>query len=82
MAVCLLRKRKHNATKLAEEYCWAITVAVGRSCCGRYGSSVLESLGFNWTPPIHTSIQLTYVHSFSPQAKCDLLRTLRVRTTT
>jgi hypothetical protein len=25
-----------------EEYCWAITLAEGRSCCGRSGSSVLE----------------------------------------
>ena len=29
---------------LAEEYCWAITQAAGRSCCGRSGSSALESV--------------------------------------
>ena len=27
---------------MTEEYCWAITQAAGRSCCGRSGSSVLE----------------------------------------
>jgi hypothetical protein len=30
---------------VAEEYCWAITQAAGRSCCGRSDSRVLE-LGF------------------------------------
>jgi len=29
---------------VAEEYCWAITQAAGRSCCGRSGSNALESL--------------------------------------
>ena len=37
-----------NETKVAEEYCWAITQAAGRSCCGRSGSSVL-GCGFNLT---------------------------------
>jgi hypothetical protein len=27
---------------VTEEYCWAITLAEGRSCCGRTGFSVLE----------------------------------------
>jgi hypothetical protein len=27
---------------MAEEYCWAITQAVGLSCCGQLVSSVLE----------------------------------------
>jgi hypothetical protein len=27
---------------VAEEYCWAITQAAGRSCCGSAGSVVLE----------------------------------------
>ena len=31
-------------TKVAEEYSWAITEAVVRSCCGRSGSSVTEFL--------------------------------------
>ena len=31
-----------NETKLTEEYCWAITQAAGRSCCGRSGSITLE----------------------------------------
>ena len=38
----LAEKWKRNGTKLAEEYCWAITKAAGRSRCGRSGSSVLE----------------------------------------
>jgi len=27
---------------MVEEYCWAITPAAGRTCCGRSGSGVLE----------------------------------------
>ena len=27
---------------VAEKYCWVITQAIGRSCCGRSGSGVLE----------------------------------------
>ena len=38
---CLL-EWKHNQTMVAEEYCWAITEAVGRSRYGRSGSSVLD----------------------------------------
>ena len=45
----LLRELKHRETKEAEEYCWAITQAAGRSCCGRSGSSVLE-FGFRLDP--------------------------------
>jgi hypothetical protein len=36
------RKRKLYTTKLAEEYCWAITEVVGPSCFTRSGSSVLD----------------------------------------
>jgi hypothetical protein len=36
------RIEKRNETKVAEEYCWAITQAEGRSCYGRSGFSVLE----------------------------------------
>jgi len=44
--------------RLAEEHCWAMTEAAGRSCYGRSGSSVLEfgfqpvclSLDFCWNP--------------------------------
>ena len=36
------RQWKYNKTKVAEEYCWAITQTVGRSCCGRSGSGVLD----------------------------------------
>jgi hypothetical protein len=37
-----LRELKHNETKVAEEYCWAITQSAARSWCGRSGSSVLD----------------------------------------
>ena len=36
---------KCNESNVAEEYCWTITQAAGRSCCGRSDSRVLE-LGF------------------------------------
>jgi hypothetical protein len=49
-----LWEQKHNATKVAEEYCWAITQAAGQLCCCRLDSTVLE-LDFNWTP--------LYIHS-------------------
>jgi hypothetical protein len=29
-----LREGKRNQKKVAKEYCWAITKAEGRSCCG------------------------------------------------
>jgi hypothetical protein len=35
-----LRWRKRSQTKVMEDYYWAITHVVGRSCCGRSGSSV------------------------------------------
>jgi hypothetical protein len=35
------------------EYCWAITQASGRSCCGWSGSSVLE-FGFQLHSFVHT----------------------------
>ena len=41
MRLISLREWKCNE-KVAEEYCWAITQAMGRSCCGRSGSSVLD----------------------------------------
>ena len=37
------RQWNYNKTKVAEEYCWVITQTVGRLCCGRSGSGVLES---------------------------------------
>ena len=37
-----LWRRRRNDTKVAEEFCWAITQAAGRSCCSRSGSCVLE----------------------------------------
>jgi hypothetical protein len=36
------RQWKWNKTKVAEEYCWAITQTVGRSSCCRSGPGVLE----------------------------------------
>jgi len=32
--------------RVAEEYCWAMTQAMGQSCCGSSGSGMLE-LDFN-----------------------------------
>jgi hypothetical protein len=34
-------RNARSETKLAGEYCWAITQAAGRSCCGQSGSTVL-----------------------------------------
>ena len=48
-----LRVRKSKQTKVAEKYCWAIAQAVGRSRCGRSGSSVLE-FGFQLESHVHT----------------------------
>jgi hypothetical protein len=42
-----LHERKRSETKLMEQYCWAITQAAGRSCCGRSGSGALEFVDFN-----------------------------------
>jgi len=36
-----------------EEYCWTITQAEGRSCCGRSGFSVLD-FGFELNPLVNT----------------------------
>ena len=36
-----LRERKRSETKVAEEYCWAITQAAGWLYGGRSGTSVL-----------------------------------------
>jgi hypothetical protein len=36
-----LEERKRSE-KMAEEYCWAITQTVGRSCCSRSGTRVLK----------------------------------------
>jgi hypothetical protein len=46
---------KHNEEKVAEEYCWVITQAVGRSCCGRLCSCVLE-VGFHFDCRAYTDI--------------------------
>ena len=37
-----MRELNSSATKVAGEYCWAITQAIGRYCWGRSGISVLE----------------------------------------
>jgi hypothetical protein len=47
---------KHNEEKVAEEYCWVITQAAGRSCCGRLHSCVLE-VGFHFDCLAYTDIQ-------------------------
>jgi hypothetical protein len=38
-----LREWKCSETRVAEEYCWAITQTTGLSCCRRLCSGVLES---------------------------------------
>jgi hypothetical protein len=55
-----------NEAKVVEEYCWAITQAVRRSCCSRLGFSVpefgflLDSLVNPYiTYHIYTQTQLT-----------------------
>jgi hypothetical protein len=40
---------------VAEEYCWAITQAAGRSCCGRSGSSMLE-FGFQLDTQVYAKV--------------------------
>jgi len=56
------KELKHNKTKVTEGYCWPITQAVGRSCCGRTFSSVLEfefKLVYTYTVRrIHTQFRL------------------------
>jgi hypothetical protein len=55
----------HDETKVGEEYCWAVTQAVGRSCSGKSGSSALEfrfqqdTLVYTYTAGhMHTQFQL------------------------
>jgi hypothetical protein len=50
-AKCFLLERKRSWTKLAGEYCWAITQVAGRSCRGRSGYRVSE-FGFNLTTTV------------------------------
>lgn len=57
--MCTMRRR------WGEEYCWAITLAAGRSCCGQSGSSALEfrfqqdTLVYTYTVDhMHTQFQL------------------------
>ena len=53
---------KRNETNLAEEYCWAMTQAAGRSFCGRSGASVV-GLGFKLDSAIYVYIH-THVHTY------------------
>ena len=48
---------------VAEEYCWAITQAAGRSCCGRSGSSVLE-FGYQLDCLVCTAARLNWAIQF------------------
>ena len=55
---------KLNETKMAEEYCWAITQVAGLLCCGRSGPSDMKF-----------GLQLDlciYICSLPTCAKCDL----------
>jgi hypothetical protein len=50
-----------NKTKVAEEYCWAMTKTAGRSCCNLSGSSALE-FGFQLDSLVYTYI-VDHMHS-------------------
>ena len=64
-------------TKVQEEYCWAVTEAAGRSCCGVSSSSVLE-FGFQLdcliqTPQLTKRIQFRlarYLPEISRKSRC------------
>jgi hypothetical protein len=59
-----LRKWRRIDIYLAEEYCWAMTRAAGRTFCGRSGSGALEfRFHMDWLPCIYRCSWL-YVHSF------------------
>jgi len=50
-----LWERRHNVIKVAEEYCWVISQAVGLSCHGQSGSCVF-GLGFQLDSLVYTQI--------------------------
>jgi hypothetical protein len=50
-----LLERKRHESKVAKEYCWAITEVVGLSRCGRSVSRVLE-FGFHLDSHVYTNI--------------------------
>jgi len=52
-----LREWKRSEKKLAEEYCWAITQAAGRSRWGRSGSTVLKFV-FQLSCLVHLAISV------------------------
>ena len=55
---------------VAEEYCWAITQAAGRSCCCRTGSGVL-GLGFRLVLFLSTS---AYIYIYMPHSGLRKIR--------
>jgi len=62
---------KHNE-KVAEEYCWVITQAAGRSCCCRLRSCVLED-GFHFDCLAYTDIFIHMYNQFrlAQNSTCD-----------
>jgi len=68
---------KWNSTesKVAEEYCWAVTQAVGRACCGHSRYSVLES-SFQLNSLLH-KCNWPYGYSIHSCKKFDLHPTFR-----
>jgi len=52
---------KHNEEKVAEEYCWVITQAAGRSCCCRLCSCVLD-VRFHFDCLAYTDI---FIHMYT-----------------
>jgi hypothetical protein len=64
-----------NEGAMSEEYCWAITQAAGRSCCGQSGSGVLE-LWFQLDSLIYSYTMTPWVLNYDLQ-KIDLGRISR-----
>jgi hypothetical protein len=85
-AKCFLQRIKLQWDKVAEEYCWAITQAVGPSCCGRSGSSVLEGW-FQLDSLVHTYIvdhthtQFRLVPDFPERSYCVIRRVFSITPT-
>ena len=61
-------------TKVAEEYCWAITQAAGRPYCGQSDSAVLE-FGFQLVPILDKYTSVNMHNQISTCSKSDLRRT-------
>jgi len=64
---------KRNATKAAEEYCWAITQVTGRLCWARSGFCVLEfAFQLNWIMYVsdHTCTHFRFAPGLPQRCYC------------